>query len=75
MNSRQNSAQRNASSSSSIPSLRRRWSAPSNAEEGNDVEQEMTEQVIVEEIEEIKRYEVCVFLCGRPAHTNVGQGL
>jgi hypothetical protein len=39
-------------------SLTRRWSALSNAEEGRDVDEAHTERQIVEEIDEIKRYEV-----------------
>ena len=39
-------------------SLRRRWSALSNAEQGIDANEAHTEQQIVEEIDEIKRYEV-----------------
>lgn len=50
--------QRAPSFSSSIRSLTRRWSAPSNAEEGRDAAAAATAQQIVEEIDEIKRYEV-----------------
>jgi len=52
------SRQRAPSLSSSIRSLTRRWSAPSNAEEGRDATAAATAQQIVEEIDEIKRYEV-----------------
>jgi hypothetical protein len=43
-------------------SLTRRWSAISNAEEGNDAAADEAQQAISEEIDEIKRYEVCVQL-------------
>jgi hypothetical protein len=57
-NSTSTSRQRAPSFSSSIRSLTRRWSAPSNAEEGRDAAAVVTEVQIVEEIDEIKRYEV-----------------
>lgn len=41
-----------------VRSDNRRWSAISNAEEGEDVAAEEVQQAISEEIDEIKRYEV-----------------
>jgi len=60
MNSTSNTTglQRSASWTPSIRSLTRRWSAISNAEEGNDVAADEAQQAISEEIDEIKRYEV-----------------
>ncbi|KAF2672244.1 hypothetical protein BT63DRAFT_422740 [Microthyrium microscopicum] len=50
-------ARRTPSVASSIRTLTRRWSALSGAEEGRNASLEVTEQEIVEEIDEIKRYE------------------
>lgn len=51
-------SQRAASWTPSMRSLTRRWSAISNAEEGNDAAADEAQQAISEEIDEIKRYEV-----------------
>jgi chloride channel 3/4/5 len=51
-------AQRAPSWTPSIPSIHRRWSAISNAEQGQDAAAVRAEQAIEEEIDEIKRYEV-----------------
>jgi hypothetical protein len=61
MNSHSSSTgiQRAGSWTPRIGSLTRRWSAISNAEEGNDAAADEAQQAISEEIDEIKRYEVC----------------
>jgi chloride channel 3/4/5 len=51
-------ARRTSSWAPSIPSIHRRWSALSNAEQGQDAATVRAEQAIEEEIDEIKRYEV-----------------
>jgi len=60
MNSNSNTTglQRAGSWTPRIGSLTRRWSAISNAEEGQDAAAEEADQAISEEIDEIKRYEV-----------------
>jgi hypothetical protein len=61
MNSNSNTTglQLDGSWTPSIRSLNRRWSAISNAEEGDNAAAEEAQQAISEEIDEIKRYEVC----------------
>ncbi|RDI87354.1 hypothetical protein Vi05172_g2812 [Venturia inaequalis] len=56
-NSNSTGLQRAASWNPSITSINRRWSAISNAEEGNDAAADEAQQAISEEIDEIKRYE------------------
>lgn len=60
-NSNSTGLQRAASWNPSITSINRRWSAISNAEEGNDAAADEAQQAISEEIDEIKRYEVWHF--------------
>jgi hypothetical protein len=51
-------AQRNPSWTPTTPTIHRRWSALSTAEQGQDAAAALAEQAIEEEIDEIKRYEV-----------------